>query len=208
MSQKDRTVVGITGKPVPKPRTAKQQYELEKKRRQRKHLGRNVGGVQYSADVNPYYNPRQRTFREFLELAEGKKNKDKKIPPNAVPGTYQVNPDGSRSYTLKPTKPFKKPPSKKDIIKLLNQQGGIGGKAIEKELKRRNQEQQEGFSYGSKSYQQQLEKQRKEKEDRKRKEAQQRREELHRERTRGRGIRAVHKGQSGWIRDGKFTPDT
>jgi hypothetical protein len=208
MSKKDQTVVGITGKPVPKPRTAKQRHELEKKRRQRKHLGTNVGGVQYSADVNPYYNPRERTFREFIELAEGKKKKDKNIPPNAVPGTYEETPEGSRSYTLQPGKPFKKPPSKKDIFKLLNQQGGIGGKAIQKELKRRNQEQQEGFSYGSKSYQQELEKKRKEKEEQRRTQAQQTSDQLYRERTRGRGIRAVHKGQSGWMKDGKFTPDT
>ena len=56
--EKDKTEVGITGKPVPKPKTAKQQHELEKKRRMRKHLGRNVGGTQYSSDVNPYLNPR------------------------------------------------------------------------------------------------------------------------------------------------------
>ena len=69
---KDKTEVGITGKPVPKPRTAKQQYELEKKRRMEKHLGKNVGGTQYKSDTNPYYNPRAKTFREFLELAEAK----------------------------------------------------------------------------------------------------------------------------------------
>lgn len=69
---KDQTVVGITGKPIPKPRTAGQQYELEKKRRMEKHLGKNVGGTQYSSDVTPYYNPRARTFREFLEIAEAK----------------------------------------------------------------------------------------------------------------------------------------
>ena len=56
--EKDKTEVGITGKPVPKPKTARQQHELEKKRRMRKHLGRNVGGTQYSSDVNPYFNPR------------------------------------------------------------------------------------------------------------------------------------------------------
>jgi hypothetical protein len=56
--EKDKTEVGITGKPVPKPKTAKQQYELEKRRRERRHLGRNVGGTQYSSDVNPYFNPR------------------------------------------------------------------------------------------------------------------------------------------------------
>jgi hypothetical protein len=68
---KDQTVVGITGKPVPKPGSAKKQYELEKKRRQEKHLGKNVGGTQYKSDVNPYYNPRQRTFEEFMLIAEG-----------------------------------------------------------------------------------------------------------------------------------------
>ena len=55
---KDETEVGITGKPVPKPRTAIQQHKLEKKRRMEKHLGKNVGGTQYKSDVNPYFNPR------------------------------------------------------------------------------------------------------------------------------------------------------
>jgi len=55
---KDKTEVGITGQPIPKPTTAKKQYELEKKRRMRKHLGKNVGGEKYSSDVNPYFNPR------------------------------------------------------------------------------------------------------------------------------------------------------
>lgn len=127
---KDQTEIGITGKPVPKPSTAKKQYELEKNRRMQKHLGKNVGGAQYSSDVNPYYNPRQRTFEEFMSLAEGKKNKNKNEPPNAVPGTYQEHPDGSKTYTLKPTKPLKKPLSKKDIFKQLEKQGGIGAGAI------------------------------------------------------------------------------
>ena len=91
MSQKDQTVIGITGKPVPKPTTAKKQHELEKNRRKAKHLGKNVDGVQYSADVNPYYNPRQITFEEFIDFAEGKK--DKNIPKSAVPGTYEEHPD-------------------------------------------------------------------------------------------------------------------
>lgn len=75
---KDQTEVGITGKPVPKPRTAKQQYELEKKRRMEKHLGTNVGGQQYSSGKKYYVpstggtNPRARTFREFVELCEAK----------------------------------------------------------------------------------------------------------------------------------------
>lgn len=81
----------------------------------------------------------QITFREFVELAEGKK--DKNTPPNAVPGTYREHPDGSKEYTLKPTKPLKKPLSKKEIFNLLAKQGGIGGKAIEKEMKRRKKNQ-------------------------------------------------------------------
>jgi hypothetical protein len=76
---KDKTVIGITGKPIPKPRTAKQQYELEKKRRMEKHLGKNVGGVQYSSDVTPYYNPRARTFREFVEIAEAVSDSDRAL---------------------------------------------------------------------------------------------------------------------------------
>ncbi len=66
---KDETIIGLTGKPVPKPRSAKKQYELEKKRRMEKHLGKNVGGVQYKSDVNPYYNPRARTYKEFVEIS-------------------------------------------------------------------------------------------------------------------------------------------
>ena len=153
------------------------------------------------------------TFREFVELVEGKKKKNKKlspsIPPNVVPGTYHRTPEYTE-YTLAPytgpSKPFKKP---KDVTIELNNQGGTGRKAIEKVIKqRRKEEQQEGFSYGNKSYQQKLEKKRKEAEERKRKEEEQRRRELYHERTRGRGIRAVHKGKSGWIKDGVFTPDT
>jgi hypothetical protein len=58
MAKEDRTEIGITGKKIPKPGSAKKQYELEKKRRMKKHLGQNVGGTQYSSDVNPYLNPR------------------------------------------------------------------------------------------------------------------------------------------------------
>ena len=73
------------------------------------------------------------TFREFVELVEGKK--DKNIPKSAVPGTYEEGPDGSKSYTLKPAKPLKKPLSKKEIFNLLAKQGGIGAKAIQKAQK-------------------------------------------------------------------------
>jgi len=67
--QKDQTEIGITGKPIPKKRLSpKKDMKFEKKRRQ--HLGTNVGGHTYSSDVNPNYNPRERTFREFLEIID------------------------------------------------------------------------------------------------------------------------------------------
>jgi hypothetical protein len=211
MARKDETIAGLTGQPVPKPRSAKKQYELEKKRRQQKHLGKNVGGHKYSSDVNPYYNPRQRTFEQFMMIAEGKKKKEKSnLPPNADPDTYQELPNGVIKYKLKPTNPPNKPLGKKEVFKQLAKQGGIGGKAIEKaqkKAKKLEKQQHEGFSYSDREFQDKLEKTRKEK---KQKEAQVRQKmssDAHNERVRGRGIRATHKGQSGWMKDGKFTPD-
>jgi hypothetical protein len=94
---KDQTEIGITGLPIPKKkRSPKKQYEFEKKRRE--NLGSNVGGRTYSSDVSPNYNPRQRTFEEFVY--EAKKAK------------HQL--------------------SKKKIEKILDAQGGIGAKAVEK----------------------------------------------------------------------------
>ena len=115
------------------------------------------------------------TFREFVELVEGKKKKNKKLspsmPPNVVPGTYHSTPEYTE-YTLAPhtgpIKPFKKP---KDVTGALNLQGGTGGKAIKKVIKQR-EEQQEGFSI--KTSQRELEKQRKEAKERIEKEAEQR----------------------------------
>ena len=149
------------------------------------------------------------TFREFVELAEGKKNKNKNGPPNAVDGTYQEDPDGSKTYTLKPAKPFKKPLSKKEISKQLEKQGGIGGGAVRRALKKR-EEQQEGFSI--KKSQQELEKKRKEAEKQKQQERQQRSSELYHERTRGPGMVSYEKDDSGVVRRGRrkngvFTPD-
>lgn len=173
MPKKDETEIGITGLPIPKKkRSPRKQYEFEKKRRE--NLGTNVGGQTYSKDVTPGYNPRQRTFEEFMAIIEAKQGpstpvkhdpqmgvvpdqgatrigkvrlkkelkegkKDKSLPPNAVPGTYSVDPEtGAKSYTLKPAKPtssWKKPLSKKEVFKMLAKQGGIGGKAIEKAQK-------------------------------------------------------------------------
>ena len=154
------------------------------------------------------------TFREFVELVEGKKNKNE--PPNAVPGTYQEYPDGYKTYTLKPAKPFKKPLSKKEISKQLENQGGIGGGAVRRAQKEKEEAakkaakrllNQEGFSYGSKSFQQELEKKRKKEAEEKETQRKQRSSDLYNERTRGRGVRARSKGKEGWIKDGKFTPD-
>jgi hypothetical protein len=148
------------------------------------------------------------TFREFVEILEGKKKKKLEQPnpepPNAVRGTYQEHPDGYKTYTLKPAKPFKKPLSKNEISKKLEKQGGIGGGAVRRALKKR-EEQQEGFSI--KKSQQELEKKRKEAEQRKKKEAEQRREQLRQERVYGSGIRGRSGGKGGWFKDGKFTPD-
>ena len=151
------------------------------------------------------------TFREFVEILEGKKNKNKnRLPiPNAVDGTYQEDPDGSKTYTLKPAKPFKKPLSKKKISKELEKQGGIGGGAVRRALKKR-EEQQEGFSI--KKSQQELEKKRKEAEKQKQQERQQRSSELYHERTRGPGMVSYEKDDSGVVRRGRrkngvFTPD-
>jgi hypothetical protein len=70
------------------------------------------------------------TFREFYAICEGKKPNDH---PYAVPGTYQEK-DGVKTYTLKRDDEPKKAPIKsaKKITKMLDKQGGIGGKAIKK----------------------------------------------------------------------------
>ena len=95
------------------------------------------------------------TFRDFVELAEGKKKKkDKNIPPNAVPGTFIQHPDGSKEYTLKSPKPLKEPLSKKEIFNLLAKQGGIGGKAVRQAYGIAEAEVTlgAGETYGSKKY--------------------------------------------------------
>ena len=115
------------------------------------------------------------TFREFVELVEGKKKKNKNLspnmPPNVVPGTYHSTPEYTE-YTLAPhtgpTKPFKKP---KDVTKAINKQGGTGAKAIKNVIKQR-EEQQEGFSI--KNTQRELERKTKEAKERIKKEAEQR----------------------------------
>jgi hypothetical protein len=73
------------------------------------------------------------TFREFLLVCE----KVSTTPPHAVPGTFVRHSDGSQSYTLnqEPVKSTKG--SAKKVTQALEKQGGTGGKAIEKMLKKR-----------------------------------------------------------------------
>jgi hypothetical protein len=152
----------------------------------------------------------QITFREFVELAEGKKKDIKRLKSAYLAGQQQAQP---RIVDIPAGEPNS--PERAAAVKQLMQMSGGG--AIRRAQKEKEEQaekaakkllKKEGFSYGSKEYQGKLEKQRKEAEQRRRQEMQQRREELRRERTSGRGIRAVHKGQSGWMKDGKFTPDT
>jgi hypothetical protein len=74
------------------------------------------------------------TFREFYGICEGKKPN---AHPYAVPGTYQEK-DGVKTYTLKRDDAPKREPIKsaKKITKMLDKQGGIGGKAIKKAEKK------------------------------------------------------------------------
>ncbi len=73
------------------------------------------------------------TFKEFLLICE----KVSTTPPHAVSGTFVRHSDGSQSYTLsdEPIKSTKG--SAKKVTKALEKQGGTGGKAIEKMLKKR-----------------------------------------------------------------------
>jgi hypothetical protein len=81
------------------------------------------------------------TFREFYGICEGKKPN---AHPYAVPGTYQEK-DGVKTYTLKRDDVPKREPIKsaKKITKMLDKQGGIGGKAIKKAGKKIKIEEQD-----------------------------------------------------------------
>jgi hypothetical protein len=71
------------------------------------------------------------TFREFLLVCEKKSVE----PPNAVPGTYSEK-DGVTRYTLKPYEGPSAPiGSAKKVNKILDKQGGIGGKSMKKHVK-------------------------------------------------------------------------
>lgn len=156
------------------------------------------------------------TFKEFVELIEGKK-KDLESLKNAFMAGQELQPSPVLNI------PAGEPNSsdRAEAIKKLMQ--ASGGGAVRRAIKKREnkakkaaknilKQQQEGFSYGSKSFQQELEKKRKEAKQRKKQEAEQRREQLRQERVYGDGMVSYEKDGSGVVRrgrrkDGKFTPD-
>ena len=75
------------------------------------------------------------TFREFYEICEGKKSG---IPPQAVPGTYNRDDDGTTSYTLQRYEGPLGKPTKKEVNKLVVNRSGA--KAVQRELNRRKKE--------------------------------------------------------------------
>jgi len=80
---KDETMIGITGLPIPKKKMSPaKQHEFEKKRRA--NLGTNVGGERYKKDVTPGYNPRSRTFEEFMSIAEAVSASDRKLAQSGI----------------------------------------------------------------------------------------------------------------------------
>jgi hypothetical protein len=157
------------------------------------------------------------TFGQFIELAEGKKKKEK------IEGLKNAYLAGREQATRQAVNiPAGEPNSSERaaaIKKLLRHHSGGGAVRKAKEKREKEAEKaaknilnREGFSYGSKSFQQELEKKRKEAEQRKKKEAEQRREQLRQERVHGDGMVSYEKDGSGVVRrgrrkDGKFTPD-
>jgi len=157
------------------------------------------------------------TFREFVELAEGKKKKAKieKLKIAYLAGQEQA------PRQIKDYGGITAPNSEARRLQVAAMMADSGGgaisraqkekeKAAEKAAKNILKQQQEGFSI--KKSQEELEKRRKEAEQRKKKEAEQRREQLRQERVHGDGMVSYEKDGSGVVRrgrrkDGKFTPD-
>ena len=153
------------------------------------------------------------TFREFVELAEGKKKKEKI---ERLKSAYMaVQEQAPRQAVNIPAGEPNSPDRAAAIKELMRHHSGGG--AVRRAVKEREKKaenvakkllkQQEGFSYGSKDFQQQLEKKNAEAKKKKEQERQQTSSDLYNERTRGRGIRSRSKGRDGWIKNGVFTPD-
>ena len=154
------------------------------------------------------------TFREFVEILEGKKKDLKRLESAFMAGQQQAEPKIVNIPAGKPNSP-----ERDEAIRQLMRVSGGGAvrKAIkEKEKKAKKaaknilNQQQEGLSI--KKSQQELEKKRKEAEKQKQQERQQRSSELYHERTRGPGMVSYEKDDSGVVRRGRrkngvFTPD-
>lgn len=153
------------------------------------------------------------TFREFVELVEGKK-KEKKELLKGLKSAYLAGREQATPQIV--NYGYSAPNSPERAAQVAAMMRMSGGGAVKKAIKQRENDakkaakrilSQEGFSYGNKSYQQELENIRRKAKERREKEAKKRREELYRQRIYGLGIRSVHRGKSGWIKDGMFTPD-
>jgi len=102
------------------------------------------------------------TFREFVELVEGKKKDLKRLKSAFMIGQQQAEPKVVNIPAGKPNSPERD----KAIRELMRVSGGgavrkeIAKKEKKAEKAAKNILNQEGFSYGSKSYQQELEKKR------------------------------------------------
>jgi hypothetical protein len=152
------------------------------------------------------------TFREFVELIEGKK---KKAKIEGLKSAYLAGREQAPRQIQNYGDSAPNSPERQRQIKAMMRDSGGG--AVKKAIKKRENDatkaaenilkQQEGFSYGSKSYQQELEKKNAEAKKKKEQERQQTSSDLYNERTRGRGIRSRSKGRDGWIKNGVFTPD-
>lgn len=152
------------------------------------------------------YDYMQRTFREFLEITEGKRKPFE--PYDAVPGTYKVNADGSTEYMLKPPKSPKKPRSKKEILGMIKRRGGHGKKAIIKNITEKNDViLKSGENYGSTSYQRRRDRVEQDKRKKSIEILNARRNTIRSLLSQGL-IRGVHRGRWGTFnREGEFTPD-
>ena len=150
------------------------------------------------------------TFREFVEILEGKKKDLKRLKSAFMAGQQQAEP---KVVNIPAGEPNSQERDRAIRELMLASGGGAVRKAIKEKEKKAEKaaknilKQQEGFSYGSKSSQEALEKKRKQEAEEIETQRQQRSSDLYNERTRGRGIRARSKCKDGWIKNVVFTPD-
>jgi hypothetical protein len=154
------------------------------------------------------------TFREFVEIVEGKKKDRKRLKSAFMAGQQQAEPKVVNIPAGEPNSP-----ERDAAIKKLMRASGGGAvrKAIKEKEKKaekaaKNILNQEGFSYGSKSFQQELEKQREEAKKRIKKEAEQRNNVARNAFRREGGMISYEKGPDGKVVRGRrtkdgFTPD-